>query len=204
MNDRIFTYLQELFPYPVCELEYNKDYELLIAIMLSAQTTDKRVNIVTKELFKKYDGIDKLASAREEDVIKIVYSLGSYTKKGKAVIEIAKKIKEWGKLPKNRKMLETLPMVGRKTVSVFLSEYYKIPNIAVDTHVERVAKRLNLVRESASVLEVEKSLKRKLSKEIWCDTHLRMVHFGRYYCTAKNPKCDTCKIKALCKKAKSN
>lgn len=204
MNDRIFTYLQELFPYPVCELEYNKDYELLIAIMLSAQTTDKRVNIVTKELFKKYDGIDKLASAREEDVIRIVYSLGSYTKKGKAVIEIAKKIKEWGKLPKNRKMLETLPMVGRKTVSVFLSEYYKIPNIAVDTHVERVAKRLNLVRESASVLEVEKSLKRKLSKEIWCDTHLRMVHFGRYYCTAKNPKCDTCKIKALCKKAKSN
>ena len=190
MNDRILTYLQELFPYPVCELEYNKDYELLIAIMLSAQTTDKRVNIVTKELFKKYDGIDKLASAREEDVIKIVYSLGSYTKKGKAVIEIAKKIKEWGKLPKNRKMLETLPMVGRKTVSVFLSEYYKIPNIAVDTHVERVAKRLNLVRESASVLEVEKSLKRKLSKEIWCDTHLRMVHFGRYYCTAKNPKCD--------------
>ena len=204
MNDRILTYLQELFPYPVCELEYNKDYELLIAIMLSAQTTDKRVNIVTKELFKKYDGIDKLASAREEDVIKIVYSLGSYTKKGKAVIEIAKKIKEWGKLPKNRKMLETLPMVGRKTVSVFLSEYYKIPNIAVDTHVERVAKRLNLVRESASVLEVEKSLKRKLSKEIWCDTHLRMVHFGRYYCTAKNPKCDTCKIKDLCKKAKPN
>ena len=204
MNDRILTYLQELFPYPVCELEYNKDYELLIAIMLSAQTTDKRVNIVTKELFKKYDGIDKLASAREEDVIKIVYSLGSYTKKGKAVIEIAKKIKEWGKLPKNRKMLETLPMVGRKTVSVFLSEYYKIPNIAVDTHVERVAKRLNLVRESASVLEVEKSLKRKLSKEIWCDTHLRMVHFGRYYCTAKNPKCDICKIKALCKKAKPN
>ena len=204
MNDRILTYLQELFPYPVCELEYNKDYELLIAIMLSAQTTDKRVNIVTKELFKKYDGIDKLASAREEDVIKIVYSLGSYTKKGKAVIEIAKKIKEWGRLPKNRKMLETLPMVGRKTVSVFLSEYYKIPNIAVDTHVERVAKRLNLVRESASVLEVEKSLKRKLPKEIWCDTHLRMVHFGRYYCTAKNPKCDTCKIKDLCKKAKSN
>lgn len=204
MNDRILTYLQELFPYPVCELEYNKDYELLIAIMLSAQTTDKRVNVVTKELLKKYDGIDKLASAREEDVIKIVYSLGSYTKKGKAVIEIAKKIKEWGRLPKNRKMLETLPMVGRKTVSVFLSEYYKIPNIAVDTHVERVAKRLNLVRESASVLEVEKSLKRKLPKEIWCDTHLRMVHFGRYYCTAKNPKCDTCKIKDLCKKAKSN
>lgn len=204
MNDRILSYLQKLFPYPVCELEYNKDYELLIAIMLSAQTTDKRVNIVTKELFKKYDEIDKLASARKEDVIKIVYSLGSYTKKGKAVIEIAKKIKEWGKLPRNRKMLESLPMVGRKTVSVFLSEYYKIPNIAVDTHVERVAKRLNLVRESASVLEVEKSLKRKLSKEIWCDTHLRMVHFGRYYCTAKNPKCEMCEIKDLCKKAKKS
>ena len=129
----------------------------------------------------------------------IVHSLGSYTKKSRAVIEIAKQIDEWGGVPKDRNLLEQLPMVGRKTVNVFLSEYYKIPNIAVDTHVERVSKRLRLARKNANVLEVEKALKRKVPKELWCDTHLRMVHFGRYYCTAKNPKCDNCKIKDLCK-----
>ena len=119
-----------------------------------------------------------------------------------AVIEIAKKVKEWGCVPNSRELLESLPMVGRKTVSVVLSELYKEPNIAVDTHVERVSKRLGLARKNSDVLGVEKSLKRKIPKELWCDTHLRMVHFGRYYCTAKNPKCDDCKLKNMCKYGK--
>lgn len=199
MNNKILNYLEELFPNPVCELNYNKDYELLIAIMLSAQTTDKRVNIVTKELFSKYDNIQKLKNANYNDIERIVYSLGSYTKKAKAVIEIAKKIDEWGYVPQDRNLLEKLPMVGRKTVSVFLSEFYHIPNIAVDTHVERVSKRLSITKDTSTPLEVENALKRQVPKELWCDTHLRMVLFGRYYCTSKSPKCTNCKLKRVCK-----
>ena len=197
--EKVLEYLENIIPNPVCELNYNKDYELLIAVMLSAQTTDKRVNIVTKELFSKYDNLDKLSNASLKDVERIIKTLGNYTKKSKAVIEIAKQVKKWGHVPNNRKLLESLPMVGRKTVSVVLSEIYKEPNIAVDTHVERVSKRLGLARKNASVLEVEKSLKRKIKKEKWCDTHLRMVHFGRYYCTAKKPLCEDCKLKSFCK-----
>lgn len=195
----VLDYLEELIPNPVCELNYNKDYELLIAVMLSAQTTDKRVNIVTKELFSKYDSLEKLASASISDVESIVKTLGNYTKKSRAVIDISKKLLEWGYFPKDRSLLESLPMVGRKTVSVVLSELYKEPNIAVDTHVERVSKRLGLARANADVLGVERALKRKVPRDLWCDTHLRMVHFGRYYCLAKNPKCETCKLQSICK-----
>lgn len=199
MIDEILDYLTFLFPEAVCELNYTRDYELLISIMLSAQTTDKRVNMVTKELFSKYDSIEKLKDADVLSIISIIRSLGNYTKKGEAVVLIAKKIYEWGCVPKSRVLLESLPMVGRKTVNVFLSEFYHIPNIAVDTHVERVSKRLGLARESSNVVQVENALKRKIPRNLWCDTHLRMVHFGRYYCTAKNPKCSFCKIKHLCK-----
>lgn len=195
----ILDYLEKLIPNPKCELDYNKDYELLIAVMLSAQTTDKRVNIVTKELFKKYNNLEELSKAKLRDIENIVYTLGNYKKKSKAVIEIAKELN--GKdLPNNRTYLENLPMVGRKTVSVVLSELYNEPNIAVDTHVERVSKRLGFAKERDNVLEVEKKFKKVIPKENWCKFHLRLVHFGRYYCTAKNPKCETCKIKKLCKK----
>ena len=199
MIDEILSYLEELIPNPTCELIYHKDYELLIAVMLSAQTTDKRVNIVTKELFNKYDSLEKLSNADLKDIESIVKTLGNYTKKSKAVIEIAKKVKEWGCVPNDRTLLETLPMVGRKTVSVVLSEIYKEPNIAVDTHVERVSKRLGLVKDKCDVLQVENALKRKVPKNLWCDTHLRMVQFGRYYCIAKKPKCETCKLQYICK-----
>lgn len=199
MINEVLDYLNELIPNPTCELIYHKDYELLIAVMLSAQTTDKRVNIVTKELFSKYDNLDKLSNADLKDVESIVKTLGNYTKKSRAVIDIAKKIKELGYVPNNRQFLESLPMVGRKTVSVVLSEIYKEPNIAVDTHVERVSKRLGLAKDKYDVLQVERALKRKIPKELWCDTHLRMVHFGRYYCTAKKPKCEECKLKDICK-----
>ena len=199
MINEILSYLEELIPNPKCELNYTKDYELLIAVMLSAQTTDKRVNIVTKGLFNKYDNLDKLSKASVKDIEKEVKQLGNYTKKSKAVIEIANKVKEWDKVPNNRKLLESLPMVGRKTVSVVLSELYNEPNIAVDTHVERTSKRLGIVRKNANVLQVEQALKRKVPRDLWCITHLRLVHFGRYYCTAKNPLCNSCKLKNICK-----
>lgn len=203
MINKILNELETLIPNPVCELRYNKDYELLIAVMLSAQTTDKRVNIVTKELFSKYDNLESLKNASLKEVEQIIYSLGNYTKKSKAVIEIAKKVSSWGSVPNDRKLLESLPMVGRKTVSVVLSELYKEPNIAVDTHVERVSKRLGLAKDNASVLEVEQSLKRKIPKNLWCNSHLRLVHFGRYYCTSKNPSCANCSLKDVCKYKKN-
>lgn len=199
MYREIFDYLNQIIPNPKCELNYSKDYELLIAVMLSAQTTDKRVNIVTKELFTKYNSLEKLSKAKLEDIEKIIYTLGNYTKKSKAVIEIANSIMKKGHVPNDRTYLESLPMVGRKTVSVVLSELYNEPNIAVDTHVERTSKRLGLAKEDATVLEVEKSLKRKIPKEMWCKAHLQLVHFGRYFCTAKKPNCKVCKLKKLCK-----
>lgn len=199
MNREILSYLDEIIPNPKCELNYNKDYELLIAVMLSAQTTDRRVNIVTNELFTKYDTLEKLSNAELKDVERIVYQLGSYTKKSKAVIEIAKAILlNNGNVPDDRSFLESLPMVGRKTTNVVLSELFELPNIAVDTHVERIAKRLKLVSQNANVLEVEKALKKQFPKDKWCRLHLQIVHFGRYYCTAKNPKCDNCKLKNVC------
>lgn len=199
MYKEISDYLNQIIPNPKCELNYSKDYELLIAVMLSAQTTDKRVNIVTKELFTKYNSLEKLSKAKLEDIEKIIYTLGNYTKKSKAVIEIANSIMKKGHVPNDRTYLESLPMVGRKTVSVVLSELYNEPNIAVDTHVERTSKRLGLAKEDATVLEVEKSLKRKIPKEMWCKAHLQLVHFGRYFCTAKNPNCSNCKLNNICK-----
>lgn len=197
----ILNYLDELIPNPKCELEYNKDYELLIAVMLSAQTTDKRVNQVTKELFKKYNTLDKLKDAELCDIQSYIKVLGNYTKKSKAVINIANTLynKYDKKVPNNRSLLEDLPMVGRKTTNVVLSELYGIPNIAVDTHVERVSKRLKLAKEKSNVLEVENALKRKVPKDKWIRFHHQMVLFGRYYCTAKNPKCNDCKLKDICK-----
>ena len=197
----ILNYLDELIPNPKCELEYNKDYELLIAVMLSAQTTDKRVNQVTKELFKKYNTLDKLKDAELCDIQSYIKVLGNYTKKSKAVINIANTLynKYDKKVPNNRSLLEDLPMVGRKTTNVVLSELYGIPNIAVDTHVERVSKRLKLAKEKSNVLEVENALKRKVPKDKWIRFHHQMVLFGRYYCTAKSPKCNDCKLKDICK-----
>lgn len=199
MTKEILDYLDEIIPNPKCELNYQKDYELLIAVMLSAQTTDKRVNMVTKELFTKYDTLEKLSKASLKDIEKLIYQLGSYTKKSRAVIEIAKKLLENNsKVPNDRTFLESLPMVGRKTTSVVLSELFNEPNIAVDTHVERTAKRLKLAPQKATVLEVEKALKKKFPKDKWCKLHLQLVHFGRYYCTAKNLKCENCKLKNNC------
>ena len=196
----ILNYMNTLFPNAHCELEYNKDYELLIAVMLSAQTTDKRVNQVTKELFKKYNTLEKLKDANLNDIQSHIKVLGNYTKKSKAVINIANILyNDYNKkVPNNRKLLEELPMVGRNTTNVVLSELYGIPNIAVDTHVERVSKRLKLVKQKNNVLEVENTLKRKIPKDKWIKFHLQMVLFGRYYCTSKNPKCNNCKLKDIC------
>ena len=200
MNE-IINYLDELIPNPKCELNYNKDYELLIATMLSAQTTDKRVNEVTAILFKKYPSLELLRKADIDDVINIIKPIGTYNKKAKNVIEIANRLKEKNDIvPNDREFLESLPGVGRKTTNVVLSNIYNIPCIAVDTHVERVSKRLNLAKKNDNVYEVEKKLTKKFKNYDLCRLHHQLVLFGRYYCKASNPKCDSCKLKNICKK----
>lgn len=197
----IEDYLDTLIPNPHCELNYFNDYSLLIAIMLSAQTTDKRVNLVTKELFEKYKNLEELSKANLDDLKKIIRPLGSYNKKASNVLEIAKLLhsKYEDKVPEDRKILESFPGVGHKTVNVYFSEYLNIPAIAVDTHVERVTKRLNLVREKSDVKIIEETLKRNFDKSVWGKRHLQLVLFGRYYCRAVNPECDNCKLKEICK-----
>ncbi|MBE6150692.1 MAG: endonuclease III [Firmicutes bacterium] len=201
MVEKIEEYLEELFPNSKCELNYNKDYELLIAVVLSAQTTDKRVNMVTKELFSKYPSIEEVSKASVDDLIDIVKPLGTASRKGVFVHEIAKILvdKYNGIVPNNRKALESMPGVGRKTANVVLSNLFDVPCIAVDTHVSRVSKRLFLAKEDDSVEKVEEKLKRKFKRENWSKRHHQMVLFGRYHCMARNPNCESCKLKDFCK-----
>lgn len=176
-----------------CELNYNRDYELVIATVLSAQCTDKRVNEVTSVLFGTYD-IYGLASADKKDIERIIRSCGSYTKKSGYIIEIAKSLinNYNGVVPNDREYLESLPGVGRKTANVVLSNLFDVPCIAVDTHVERVSKRLKIARKNDSVLLVEKKLMKLIPKDLWSRSHHQLVLFGRYICKARGPECDKC------------
>ena len=197
MND-IISYLDYLIPNPKCELNYNKDYELLIATMLSAQTTDKRVNSVTDILFNKYPTLNDLANASFSDVCSIIRPIGTFNKKANNVILISKRLLDIGYVPNDRKFLESLPGVGRKTANVVLSNIYNEPLIAVDTHVSRVSVRLGLAKKNDDVLTIEKKLNRKFPKDKLCRLHHQLVLFGRYYCKAINPSCDSCGLKDRC------
>lgn len=203
--DIIEKYLDELFQDPKCELYYSNDYELLINIMLSAQTTDKRVNIVTKELYSKYDSLEKLANADINDLKRIIYSLGNYNKKAIYIKEISNTLltKYKGIVPKTRLDLESLPGIGRKTTNVFLSELNIEPQIAVDTHVSRVSKRLYISTLNDTVYKTEIKLRKAFKKENWNKRHLQLVLFGRYKCKAIKPECDNCKLKDICRYYKS-
>ncbi|MBR6949403.1 MAG: endonuclease III [Bacilli bacterium] len=200
----IEDYLDELFPDPKCELIYHNDYQLLIAIMLSAQSTDKRVNSVTPILFSKYKNLKELSEAKIDDLESIIHSVGSYHKKSIYTKEIARVLYNdyGGVVPTDRDVLEGLPGIGRKTVNVFLSEYYNYPAIAVDTHVDRVSKRLKLAYLKDDVLGVEKKLQKKFKKDKWSKRHLQLVLFGRYYCKAVKPECLNCKLKEICREKK--
>lgn len=206
MMSRIEDYLDLLFPKPKCELNYNNDYELLIAIVLSAQSTDKRVNEVTPIIFSNYCNLDMLKEVDLNDLESIIRPVGSFRKKAFYVREIARILVEQynGVVPNDREKLILLPGVGRKTINVFLSEYYGIPAIAVDTHVERVSKRLGLSSKKDDVLTIEKKLEKKFKKDEWGRRHLQMVLFGRYHCKAIKPDCSGCKLIDICKEKKKN
>ena len=198
--DSIVSYLDEIIPNPKCELNYKKDYELLIAVMLSAQTTDKRVNEVTSLLFKEYPSLTDLKNASLNHIMELVRPLGTYTRKSKNVIEIAKALEPLGYVPNDRTFLESLPGVGRKTANVILSELYGESCIAVDTHVARVSVRLGFAKEKDDVLTIEKKLTKAFKNYSLRRLHHQLLLFGRYHCKAMNPECENCKLKDLCKK----
>lgn len=202
--DLICNYLDELFPNPECELNYTTDYELLIAVVLSAQSTDKRVNECTKILFKKYNTVEKLSKASILDLENIIRPVGSFHKKSEYVKKISTILVENynGIVPTDRNALEKFPGVGRKTINVFLSEYYNIPAIAVDTHVERISKRLKLSKESDDVRDIEEKLMKLYKKDEWGKRHLQMVLFGRYKCKSLKPNCVDCKLRDICTETK--
>jgi endonuclease-3 len=200
-NQQIINFLDETFPNVGCALNYNKDYELVIAVMLSAQTTDKAVNTVTEVLFSKYDSLEKIANAPLEDVENIIKKIGMYKLKAQNVIGIANKIINDfnGVLPNDKELLQTLPGVGNKTAGVIRCEIFKIPDFPVDTHILRIAHRLKYRKENEGPFETEQKLKKSFPKDRWIRLHHQLIHFGRNICTARNPKCEKCKIVDFCR-----
>ena len=196
----LLDYLDELFPHASCELFYTKDYELVIAVMLSAQTTDKSVNAVTSVLFNKYKSLDELNSASLEDIEETLKPIGLYKNKAKNLKGIVKDLIERFNyvVPSDKDLLQTLPGVGNKTAGVIRAEIFKIPDLPVDTHILRISKRLNLAKKDDEPIDVERKLKKIIPEERWIKSHHQLIHFGRYFCTARSPKCAECKLKDSC------
>jgi len=181
-------------------LEYTTDYSLLIAIMLSAQCTDKKVNLVTKKLFSDYKTLVELDNASVEDIREHLKTLGLYKNKTKYLKEITHELltKYNGKVPSNKKELMSLPGIGNKTANVMLIEWFKIPEFPVDTHVNRVAKRIGFANKNDSVIKVEEKLKKAFDKHDYIDLHHKFIYFGRNICTAQKPDCEKCNLKNIC------
>lgn len=202
--DAILSYFNELYPNASCELNYANDIQLLIAVVLSAQTTDKMVNKVTFELFKAYPTCKDMIRLKESDIEKYIKKLGLYRNKSKNVFKLIRIIYDDydSKVPSDYHKLIQLPGVGRKTANVMLAEYFKIPAIAVDTHVERVSKRLKIAFLNDTPLNVEKKLMKNFPTETWIKLHHQFIHFGRYFCKSQNPNCIDCKLKTYCRNEK--
>ncbi len=199
MNQTL-EFVFSLFPNAKCELNYTKDYELVIAVMLSAQTTDKSVNKVTPILFSKYDSLEKIANANIKDIEDIIKTIGLYKEKAKRVKEIANYIyTHGGVVPCDEKYLLSMPGVGNKTKNVVMAELYNYPVIAVDTHILRISKRLGFALDKDGPDEVEEKLEKLIEKDKRVKTHHALIHFGRYFCLAKNPHCEDCKLTNICK-----
>jgi|SRR5699024_2871515 len=196
--------MKEMFPEAECELKHENPFELVIAVLLSAQCTDVLVNKVTHDLFKKYKTPQDYLAVSLEELEADIRSIGLYRSKAKNIKKLCQSILEEfdGEVPKTVKELETLAGVGRKTANVVASVAFGVPAIAVDTHVERVSKRLAICRWKDSVTEVEETLKRKVPEDEWSDTHHRMIFFGRYHCKARNPECPNCPLLELCREGK--
>ncbi len=199
--DTVLEEIENMFPNAECELVHDNPFELLIAVVLSAQCTDALVNKVTKNLFKKYKTPEDYLNVSLEELQQDIRSIGLYRNKSKNIKKLSMTlIEEYdGVVPDTKEELEKLAGVGRKTANVVASVAFNEPAIAVDTHVERVSKRLGICRWKDSVLEVEKTLMKKIPKEEWSNTHHRLIFFGRYHCKAKSPQCEICPLLHLCR-----
>ena len=194
--------MDETYPHVGCELNYRKDYELVIAVMLSAQTTDIAVNAVTKVLFAKYDTLEKLANADLNDIENIIRTIGLYKNKAKNVIGIAQTLinQYGGVLPSDKDELQKLPGVGNKSAGVIRAEVFRIPDLPVDTHILRISKRLKLANDKDGPYETEMKLKKSFPESSWIKIHHQLIHFGRDICMARNPQCQRCKLTGICRK----
>ncbi|EOT47586.1 endonuclease III [Enterococcus sulfureus ATCC 49903] len=193
-----------LFPDAHGELVCANEFELLISVMLSAQATDISVNKVTPALFKRYPTPEAVVASSVDEIIPYIRSIGLYRNKAKNIYACCQALLDHfdGQVPKTREELMSLAGVGRKTADVVLADAFGIPAFAVDTHVERISKRLRICRLNASVLEVEETLMKKIPESLWIKTHHTMIFFGRYHCTARAPKCETCPVLTYCQEGK--
>ncbi len=197
----IIDILSEIYPHYESFLNYHNNYELLVAVILSAQTTDIRVNEVTPNLFKRYPNPYLLADANFSDVLTIIKSLGLAYNKANNIINMAKDLvaKYDGKVPNNKIDLMSLSGVGPKTANVVLALGFNIPTIPVDTHVKRLAIRLGFAKKTDSLPIIEEKLMKYIAKESWINAHHLLILYGRNVCKAINPKCEECKLKEYCK-----
>ncbi|MEM5665795.1 endonuclease III [Bacillus toyonensis] len=196
--------MADMYPEAHCELIHDNPFELVIAVALSAQCTDALVNKVTKNLFQKYKTPEDYLSVSLEELQQDIRSIGLYRNKAKNIQKLCRMLLDDynGEVPKDRDELTKLPGVGRKTANVVVSVAFGIPAIAVDTHVERVSKRLAICRWKDSVLEVEKTLMKKIPMDEWGVTHHRLIFFGRYHCKAQRPQCEECRLLEVCREGK--
>lgn len=199
LEKQIVEEFDKLIPEPKCELNYKSPYELLVAVILSAQCTDKRVNEVTENLFKTYNTPEKMITLSQDKLGKLIYSCGFYNAKSKAILEASKDIvdKFSGQVPSTMEELTSLRGVGRKTANVMISEAFKGDAFAVDTHVLRVSNRLGLTKNDNPDL-VEQDLKKFFNQKNWSKLHYQMVLFGRYKCKAIKPDCASCPFQKNC------
>lgn len=199
--EHILSVFDNMFPHAECELNHTNALELLIAVMLSAQTTDASVNVLTHSLFKRYRSIEDFANASLQQLENDLRRIGLYKNKAKNVQATCRAIiaNHHGQVPDTQEALEALPGVGRKTANVVLSVWFGVPRIAVDTHVSRVSKRLKLAYMKDTPETVERKLMRKIPRHRWSKTHHQMIFFGRYHCTARHPKCHECPLQEPCR-----
>lgn len=200
-QDRILNTFDEMFPDARCVLNHSNNLELLVAVMLSAQTTDESVNKLTSHLFQKYKTVDDYANASLSELESDLHSIGLYRNKAKNIkaMAVALQTRFNGVVPASHDALISLPGVGRKTANVVMAEGFGYPAIAVDTHVERISKRLGFAKPEDTVLTVEKKLMKTIPKNRWIKTHHQMIFFGRYHCKAMSPHCKECPLVNICK-----
>ncbi|KAA8751437.1 endonuclease III [Paenibacillus sp. UASWS1643] len=200
----ILETMEAMFPDAHCELNHSNAFELTVAVLLSAQCTDETVNKVTAELFQKYRSPADYLAVPLEELEQDIRRIGLYRNKAKHIQNMCRILIEQygGDVPQEHDQLVTLPGVGRKTANVVVSNAFGVPAIAVDTHVERVSKRLALAGWDDSVLEVEKKLMKRVPRDEWTLTHHRFIFFGRYHCKAQNPACHICPLLDICREGK--